>query len=101
MMKILYVTTGLVVLMSSSAQAWEMSTKCVYSRYYGSSACRTVGTSDANQQRDYVRDAEDDRAKQARIRKWEAFCRPTRAYDRENLVRLVYAHRGCESGRSE
>ena len=45
--------------------------------------------------------SDEEAAKQDRIRKWESFCRPARTYDSEGVIRLVYAHRGCEFGRSE
>lgn len=37
----------------------------------------------------------------ADIAKWEEFCQPRRTYDEYGVVRLVYAHKGCEFGRSE
>lgn len=38
---------------------------------------------------------------QVRIRKWEAYCRPEPHADKYNVIRLTYAHEGCEFGRSE
>ena len=84
--------------MSSAAQAWEVDEHCTYSRFYGRH-CRTVGSE--NRERDPAQEAADWKAKQDQIRKWEAFCSPTRTYDNLGMVRLVYARPGCEFGRSE
>jgi hypothetical protein len=98
--KAIYVLIGL-ALMSVSAQAWEIRTTCSHSRFYGSSSCRTVGIEDQPVTRDYAQEAEDAKARQQRIKNWEAFCKPTRTYDDLGVVRLVYAERGCEFGRGE
>ena len=98
--KTIYVLVGL-ALMSGAAQAWEIRTTCSHSRFYGSSSCRTVGIEDQPQTRDYAQEAEDYKARQQRIKNWEAFCKPTRTYDNEGVIRLVYAKKGCEFGRSE
>ena len=95
-----YVVAGL-MLMLSSAQAWELRTSCAYSRFYGSSSCRTVGVEDQLQTRDHTQEAEDHKARQESIKQWEAFCKPTRTYDGLGMVRLVYARNGCEFGRNE
>ena len=39
-------------------------------------------------------------AKEARIRKWEEFCKPTGFIDDMGITRLRYAHAGCDLGRS-
>ena len=96
----LYVMFAL-ALLSSSAQAWEVRTNCAHSRFYGATSCRTVGIEDQPQVRDEAQEAEDYRAKQESIKKWEAYCKPSRSYDNFGMVRLVYAKRGCEFGRSE
>lgn len=100
-MKSLLLATA--ILMSSvSAQAWEVSSKCNYSRFYGTSSCRTVGIADQPRQvQNYADDEQEFKARQLRISKWEAFCRPVRTYDKEGVARLVYAHAGCDVGRSE
>ena len=85
-------------LMSGSAQAWDVNTTCTYSKFFGRT-CRTSVIAD--QPRNYAQEAEDEAAKQERIKKWEAFCKPTRTYDNEGVIRLVYAKKGCEFGRSE
>jgi hypothetical protein len=100
MKPILYAIATL-ALLSSSAQAWEVRTSCAHSGFYGSTSCRTVGIEDQPQIRDEAREAEDYRARQESIKKWEAFCKPTRSYDNFGVVRLVYARSGCEFGRSE
>jgi hypothetical protein len=38
--------------------------------------------------------------KEARIRKWEEFCKPTSFIDDMGITRLRYAHAGCDLGRS-
>jgi hypothetical protein len=88
-------------LLSSAAQAWEVRTSCSHSRFYGSTSCRTVGIEDYPRIRDEAREAEDYRARQETIKKWETFCKPTRTYDNFGMVRLVYARNGCEFGRNE
>jgi hypothetical protein len=96
-MKTLY-ALAVLALMSVPAQAWDAVTTCTYSKFYGRT-CRTSVTAD--QPRDLAQEAADEAAKQERIRKWEAFCKPARTYDNEGVIRLVYAKKGCEFGRSE
>ena len=96
-MKTLY-AFAVLALMSGSASAWDVNTTCTYSRFYGNT-CRTSVIAD--QPRDYAQEAADEAAKQERIKKWEAFCKPARTYDDLGVVRLVYAQSGCEFGRSE
>ena len=38
--------------------------------------------------------------KEARIRKWEEFCKPVAFVDDMGITRLRYAHAGCDLGRS-
>jgi hypothetical protein len=38
--------------------------------------------------------------KEARIRKWEEFCKPASFIDDMGITRLRYAHTGCDLGRS-
>jgi len=99
-MKNIYFIVAL-TLMSSAAQAWEVRTSCAQSRYYGSTSCRTVGIEDQPQTRDTAQEAEDLKLKQEGIKKWEAFCKPTRTHDELGMVRLVYARSGCEFGRTD
>lgn len=101
-MKTFLALVALGLLSSSAAQAWEIRERCAHSGFYGTLSCRTVGVPDQPfEPRDYQREADDYRAKQARIKKWEAFCRPARRYDDTGVARLVYARNGCEFGRSE
>lgn len=37
----------------------------------------------------------------ARIAKWEAFCKPRIVQDKDGISRYVYKHAGCDTGRSE
>jgi hypothetical protein len=39
-------------------------------------------------------------AKEARIRKWEEFCKPAAFVDDMGITRLRYAHAGCDLGRN-
>ena len=38
--------------------------------------------------------------KEARIRKWEEFCKPSGFVDDMGITRLRYAHAGCDLGRN-
>jgi hypothetical protein len=96
-MKTIY-AFAILAFMSGSAHAWDINTTCTHSKFYGST-CKTSVIAD--QPRDYAQEAADEAAKQERIKKWEEFCKPTRTYDREGVIRLVYAKKGCEFGRSE
>jgi hypothetical protein len=98
-MKTIYAIVAL-ALISTSAQAWEERTTCTYSKFFGRT-CRTVGIDDPMPKRDPAQEAEDLKLKQEGIRKWEAFCRPTRTHDELGVVRLVYARSGCEFGVNE
>ncbi len=85
----------------ASAEAWRERTVCTHSRFYGTSSCRTIGSSEQTPTRDPVQEADDFKAKQEGIRKWETFCKPVRRQDDLGVVRLVYARHGCEFGVSE
>ena len=69
-----------------------------YSKFFGR-VCTTTYLDDPP--RDLAQEKEDEKARRASIEKWEAFCKPQRTYDKEGVVRLVYAKKGCEFGRSE
>jgi len=96
-MKILYAIATL-ALLSTSAQAWQVVERCTHSKFFGQ-MCTTSYLDDTP--RNEAQDQADERAKRASIEKWEAFCKPQRTYDSEGVVRLVYARKGCEFGRSE
>ena len=89
---------AVLALMSVPASAWDVIRTCNYSRFYGDT-CKTSVIADPV--RDTAQEAADEAAKQERIKKWETFCKPTRTYDSEGVIRLVYARKGCEFGRSE
>lgn len=96
-MKILYAIATL-ALLSTSAQAWQIVERCTYSKFHG----RVCTTSYLDEPaRNHAQELEDEKAKRASIEKWEAYCKPRRTYDDEGVVRLQYARRGCEFGRSE
>jgi hypothetical protein len=96
-MKILFAIVAF-TLLSTSAQAWQVVERCTHSQFFGK-MCTTSYIDD--QPRNAAQDQEDEKARRASIEKWEAFCKPTRTYDKEGVVRLVYARKGCEFGRSE
>jgi len=96
-MKILYAIAAL-ALLSTSAQAWQTVERCTHSKFFGS-VCTTSYVDDPV--RNAAQDQEDEKARRASIEKWEAFCKPKRTYDDEGVVRLLYARKGCEFGRSE
>jgi hypothetical protein len=97
-MKFIAIMIAMLALTSSSADAWEVTTQCTYSRFFGKT-CHTVGIDD--RERDVAQEAADLRASQERDKKWEDFCKPARTYDDLGVVRLVYTRQGCEFGRSE
>ena len=98
-MKILYAIATLALLsIPTSAQAWQIVERCTHSKFYGR-VCTTSYLDDPA--RNAAQDQEDEKAKRASIEKWEAYCKPKRTYDDEGVVRLVYARKGCEFGRSE
>ena len=96
-MKILFAIATL-ALVSTSAQAWEVVEKCTFSKFFGRT-CKTTYVD--SEPRNPAQELEDEKARRASIEKWEGFCRPARTYDKEGVVRLVYAQKGCEFGRSD
>jgi hypothetical protein len=90
---------------SASAETTVRSTSCRNSAY-GPSTCTTVtktlDDSEPNNQKK-LSQAEERKyweEKEARIRKWEEFCKPTGVTDNMGITRLRYAHEGCDLGRS-
>lgn len=73
---------------------------------YGPSTCTTTtttlnGSEPTNQkQPSIVEERLYREAKEARIRKWEEFCKPTGFVDDMGITRLRYAHAGCDLGRN-
>ena len=109
-MKPLYaIAISTAVLMSWSAVAETRvettSTSCKSSAY-GPRTCTTTTTSSngsepANQkQMSIVEERQYREEKEARIRKWEEYCKPTGFIDDMGITRLRYAHAGCDLGRS-
>jgi hypothetical protein len=96
-MKILYAIATL-ALLSTSAQAWQIVERCTHSKFFGSVCTKSYMDDPV---RNEAQEKEDEKARRASIEKWEAFCKPKRTYDDEGVVRLVYARKGCEFGRSE
>lgn len=97
------------VLISWSASAETTvstsSTSCTKSAY-GTGSCTTTTTTGGNSQaanQKQMNQAEERKyweEKEARIRKWEEFCKPTGVTDNMGITRLRYAHEGCDLGRS-
>jgi hypothetical protein len=98
------------VLMSWSASAETTvsttSTSCRRSAY-GPEQCTTTtstggGGSAASSQKQMSQAEERQyiEEKEARIRKWEAYCKPTGVIDKMGITRLRYAHEGCDLGRN-
>jgi hypothetical protein len=74
---------------------------------YGPSTCTTTTTTTSNGSEPATQkqiNAAEDRLyreeKEAGIRKWEEFCKPTSFVDDMGITRLRYAHAGCDLGRS-
>jgi hypothetical protein len=97
------------VLMSWSAVAETTVTttsRSCRSSAYGPETCTTTtstgnGSEPAGQkQMSIVEERLYREAKEARIRKWEEFCKPTGFVDDMGITRLRYAHAGCDLGRS-
>jgi hypothetical protein len=98
-MKLLYAIATLALLSTSaSADGWDVVERCTYSKFFGKMCTTSYRDVPA---RDLAQEKEDEKARQASIEKWEAFCKPVRNYDNEGVGRLAYAHKGCEFGRSE
>ena len=100
-MKIVFAIAAIALVttsMSTPVQAWELVERCTYSKFFGRT-CRTTYIED--EARNPAQEIEDQKARRASIDKWEGFCKPVRTYDNFGVGRLVYAHRGCEFGRSE
>jgi|GEM_PF-1113480 len=102
-------TFSAAVLMSWSAVAETRvettSTSCKSSAY-GPRTCTTTTTSSNGSEPTNQKpiNAAEDRLnreeKEARIKKWEAFCKPTGFVDDMGITRLRYAHAGCDLGRN-
>ena len=97
------------VLMSWSASAETTvstsSTSCRRSAY-GPEQCTTTtntGSGSASASQKQMSQAEERKyfeEKEARIRKWEDYCKPTGVIDKMGITRLRYAHEGCDLGRN-
>jgi hypothetical protein len=109
-MKSLYaLAISTAVLMSWSAVAETVvsttSTSCKSSAYGPSICTETRTTSNGSaptnvKPMSIVEERQYREAKEARIRKWEEFCKPTGFIDDMGITRLRYAHPGCDLGRN-
>ena len=90
---------------SAVAETTVSSTRCTQSAY-GPGSCVTTTTtgsgSEAASQRQLsiTEEKKLQEAKEARIRKWEEYCKPTGYIDDMGITRVRYAHPGCDLGRS-
>jgi hypothetical protein len=109
-MKPLYAIAMLTtVLMSWSAVAEttvSRSSRTCSSSAYGPSTCTTTTTTGngseptSQRQLSLMEEKQLQEAKEARIRKWEEFCKPTGYTDDMGITRVRYAKPGCDLGRS-
>jgi hypothetical protein len=83
----------------------ETSSRTCRGGIYGPSTCTTTTTTSnpADQQSEKAMSIAEEQAireaKEARMRKWEAFCKPVGYIDDMGITRLRYAHPGCDLGR--
>jgi hypothetical protein len=93
---------------SAVAETTVSSTRCSQSAY-GPGSCVTTTTtgstgsgSEAASQRQLsiAEEKKLQEAKEARIRKWEDYCKPAGYIDDMGITRVRYAHPGCDLGRS-
>jgi hypothetical protein len=109
-MKPLYAVAMLsTVLMSWSAVAETTvsSTSCSRGNAYAPGSCVTTtttgsgsGAAASQRQLSLAEERQLQEAKEARIRKWEEYCKPTGYIDDMGITRMRYAHPGCDLGRS-
>ena len=84
----------------------ETTSRSCRSSAYGPSTCTTTTTSSngsepaSQKQIGAVEDRLYREEKEARIRKWEEYCKPSGFIDDMGITRLRYAHAGCDLGRS-
>lgn len=93
----------------ASAQDTTVSTSCgrnALGGYSCSTSSRTTPVRVPREWRDLSKGEQaqlmaDEVARDQRIAKWEAFCKPTARVDDLGVSRYSYAHKGCEYGRYE
>jgi hypothetical protein len=95
-------TATFAIVCVSSAWAGDSTTVCK-PNIGGGSTCTTRESMPAQppRQLSQAEERQQREERDASIRKWEAYCKPTRRVDKEGVIRLQYAHEGCEFGRSE
>lgn len=109
-MKTLYalaISTAVLTSWSAVAETKVETTSrsCRFSAYGPSTCTTTTTSSNGSEQADQrqmsiVEERLYREQKEARIRKWEEFCKPTGFIDDMGITRLRYAHAGCDLGRS-
>jgi opacity protein-like surface antigen len=84
--------------LSASASAGGLQFNCRSTSYYGTynGGCSLEDIKDPKKLTE-----EEIAALKVEDDKWLAFCKPVRQPDDEGVIRLRYAHKGCEFGRSE
>jgi hypothetical protein len=105
-MKLTYAAAMIAVVLASSAWAQTAVTTSTTSckDTYAGHVCTTIsstGEPESPRQLSQKEERKYREDKAASIRKWEAYCRPTRHIEEFGVTRLHYAHEGCEFGRSE
>jgi hypothetical protein len=96
-MRKIMIALALVASTASAQAGWHhrsqsyIWTSPVYSYEQPSAAIYAVGRSSSA----------DEAARQERIGRWEAFCRPVAHVDTLGVSRYSYAHEGCDVGRTE
>lgn len=93
-MRSLILAAGLTAALAAPAKADGYT--CRFVQWYGTTCTRNVTPAPPQP----MTRAEIE-VKDAEIAKWEAFCKPTKATDRDGITRLSYAEKGCEFGRTQ
>lgn len=88
------------------ARSWVDRSVCQGSRFYGYHRCTYTHTELPRVSRDVSFTTspaarQEEEAREAEAAKWEAYCKPVFRHDEYGIRRALYAHAGCEFGRSE
>jgi hypothetical protein len=97
MRKITLTTLALAALTTSAQAGWHHR----YQVYRWTSPVYSYQPSAAVYSAEVPLSSDDEAARQERISKWEAFCRPVAHVDSLGVSRYSYAHENCDAGRSE
>jgi hypothetical protein len=96
-----FILIAFAAIISTPALAYEVDTRCTYSRFYGTSSCHTSEYMPAPE--DPAIAAEDARIAAEHEAKWTAFCKPHPgpADLATGMRHMIYAQQGCNVGRTE